>query len=51
LRSSLINASSFCVPHATVCFVLHTDASSVGIGATLYVITEGTEISVTFYSK
>ena len=51
LRSSLSNVSSLCVPHAMDCLVLHTDASGAGIGATLHVIREGTEIPVAFYAK
>jgi len=40
-----------CFPNETDSFVLHTDTSSVGIGATLYVIRGETEISVAFYAN
>ena len=39
------------IPSQEDCFTLHTDASGLGVGATLNVVREGVESPVGFYSK
>lgn len=39
------------VPQAEDQFVLHTDASGVGVGAVLNIIKNGVEVPVAFYSR
>ena len=39
------------VPSSEDLFILHTDASGAGIGATLNVVRDGVELPVAFYSK
>ena len=51
LRVSLVNVCALTVPSLEDSFVLHTDASGAGIGAALYVIREGEEKLVAFFSK
>ena len=51
LRVSLVDVCTLTVPSSEDVFVLHTDASGAGIGATLNVIRDGVELPVAFYSK
>ena len=39
------------MPSSEDCFLLHTDASGAGIGATLNVLRDGVELPVAYYSK
>ena len=51
LKVSLVNVCVLTVPSQEVCFSLHTDASGLGIGATLNVSRDGVEKPVGFFSK
>ena len=51
LRVSLVDVCCLHVPSSEDKFVLHTDASGSGIGAALYIIRDGEELPVAFYSK
>ena len=51
LKVSLVNACVLTVPSLEDCFVLHTDASGAGVGAALYVLREGKEWPVAFFSR
>ena len=51
LRVSLVDVCALTVPSLEDSFVLHTDASGAGIGAALYVVREGEEKLVAFFSK
>ena len=51
LRVSLVDVCALTVPTQQDNFVLHTDASGKGIGATLNVIRDGRKLPVAFYSK
>ena len=51
LKVSLVDVCVLTVPSSEDCFVLHTDASGAGIGATLNVLRDGEEKPVAFYSK
>ena len=51
LRVSLVNVCSLTVPSLEDCFVLHTDASGAGVGAALYVVRDGKEWPVAFFSR
>lgn len=51
LRSVLSNVSSLFVPVSTDVFTVHTDASGVGIGATLNVVREGKTLPVAYFAK
>ena len=51
LRVSLVDVCALTVPSLEDSFVLHSDASGAGIGAALYVIREGEEKLVAFFSK
>ena len=51
LKVSLVNVCILTVPSSEDCFVLHTDASGAGIGATLNVLRGGEEKPVAFFSK
>ena len=51
LRVSLVNVCVLTVPSLEDCFVLHTDASGAGVGATLYVVRDGEEKLVAFFSR
>ncbi len=51
LCESLCNHVCLCVPKRGDCYILYTDASSMGMAACLYVIREGAEVPVAFYSR
>ena len=51
LKVSLVNVCALTVPSLEDCFVLHTDASGAGVGAALYVLREGKELPVGFFSR
>ena len=51
LKVSLVDVCALTVPSLEDSFVLHSDASGAGIGAALYVIREGEEKLVAFFSK
>ena len=51
LRVSLVDVCVLTVPTQQDTFVLHTDASGRGIGATLNVIRDGKKLPVAYYSK
>ena len=51
LRVSLVNVCILTVPSLEDCFVLHSDASGAGVGAALYVVRDGEEKLVAFFSK
>ena len=51
LKVSLVNLCTLTIPSQRDCFSLHTDASGLGVGATLNVIRDGEELPVAFYSK
>ena len=51
LKVSLVDVCVLTVPSQQDNFVLHTDASGKGIGATLNVIRDGKKLPVAFYSK
>ena len=51
LRVSLVDVCALTVPSLEDSFVLHSDASGAGIGAALYVVREGEEKLVAFFSK
>ena len=51
IRVSLVDVCCLTVPTQEDVFTLHTDASGLGIGATLNVRREGKEVPVAFYSK
>ena len=51
LKVSLVDVCALTVPSLEDSYVLHTDASGAGIGAALYVLREGEEKVVAFFSK
>ena len=51
LRVSLVDVCALTVPSLEDSFVLHSDASGAGIGAALYVVRDGEEKLVAFFSK
>ena len=51
LRVSLVDVCVLTVPTQQDTFVLHTDASGRGIGATLNVVRDGKKLPVAYYSK
>ena len=51
LKVSLVDVCVLTVPTQQDNFVLHTDASGRGIGATLNVLRDGKKLPVAFYSK
>ena len=51
LRVSLVDVCVLTVPSSEDHFILHTDASGAGIGATLNIVREGVELPVAYYSK
>ena len=51
LRTALARGSQLYVPKHTDCFVLHTDASCLGIGATLNVARDNKMVPVAFFAK
>ena len=51
LKGALVSVSVLTIPSQEDVFSLHTDASGLGIGATLNVVREGVEYPVAFYSR
>ena len=51
LKGALVNVCTLTIPSQEDCFCLHTDASGVGIGATLNVKRDGVEKPVAFFSR
>ena len=51
LKVCLVNVCVLTIPSQEDCFSLHTDASGLGIGATLNVVREGVEKPVAFFSR
>ena len=51
LRCKLVSVCMLTIPSQEDVFCLHTDASGMGVGATLNVVREGVELPVGFYSK
>ena len=51
LKGALVSVTVLTIPSQEDCFTLHTDASGLGVGATLNVVREGVESPVGFYSK
>ena len=51
IKVSLVDVCCLTVPTQDDVFTLHTDASGLGIGATLNVSREGREVPVAYYSK
>ena len=51
LKGALVSVTVLTIPSQEDCFSLHTDASGLGVGATLNVVREGVEFPVGFYSK
>ena len=51
LKGALVNVCTLTIPSQEDCFSLHTDASGLGIGATLNVMREGEELPVAYFSK
>ena len=51
IKVSLVDVCCLTIPTQEDTFILHTDASGVGIGATLNVCREGKERPVAYYSK
>ena len=51
LRVSLCNMCILTIPSSEDMFCLHTDASAMGIGATLNVVRQGKELTVAFFSR
>ena len=51
LKGALVNVCVLTIPSQEDCFSLHTDASGLGIGATLNVVRKGEELPVAYYSK
>ena len=50
-KGALVSVSVLTIPSQEDVFSLHTDASGLGIGATLNVVREGVELPVGFYSR
>ena len=51
LKGALVSVCMLTIPSQEDCFVLHSDASGLGVGATLNVLREGVELPVAFYSR
>ena len=51
LKVCLVDVCVLTIPSQEDCFVLHTDASGAGIGATLNVLREGVEKPVAYFSR
>ena len=51
LKGVLVDVCVLTIPSQEDCFLLHTDASGLGIGATLNVMREGVEKPVAFFSR
>ena len=51
LKATMTNICKLTIPLPTDTFILHTDASGAGIGATLNVTRDGKEVPVAFYGK
>ena len=51
LKGLLCSVCSLTIPSSEDCFTLNTDASGLGIGATLNVIRDGVELPVAFFSR
>ena len=51
LRVSLVELCVLTIPSQRDCFRLHSDASGLGVGATLNVVRDGADMPVAFYSK
>ena len=51
LKGLLCSVCSLTIPSSEDCFVLNTDASGLGIGATLNVVRDGVEMPVAFFSR
>ena len=51
LKSKLSNVTILCVPSRTDTFILHTDASGLGVGAVLSIQRKGKEIPTAFFSR
>ena len=51
LKCKLVSVCMLTIPSQEDVFSLHTDASGLGVGATLNVVREGVELPVEFYSK
>ena len=51
LKGALVSVSVLTIPSQEDVFSVHTDASGLGVGATLNVVREGVELPVGFYSK
>ena len=51
LQVCLVDVCVLTIPSQEDCFVLHTDASGAGIGATLNVLREGVEKPVAYFSR
>ena len=51
LKVSLCNMCILTIPSSEDMFCLHTDASAMGIGATLNVVRDGKELTVAFFSR
>ena len=50
-KSKLSNVTVLCVPSSADTLTLHTDASSLGVGAVLLVLREGKEVPTAFFSR
>ena len=51
IKGMLCSVMDLCIPVPSDVFVLYTDASVRGVGAALFVVREGKELPVSFYSK
>ena len=51
LKGALVSVCMLTIPSQEDCFVLHSDASGLGVGATLNVVREGVELPVAFFSR
>ena len=51
LKGALVSVCVLTIPSQEDCFVIHSDASGLGVGATLNVVREGVELPVAFFSR
>ena len=51
LKGVLVSVCMLTIPSQEDCFILHSDASGLGVGATLNVVREGVELPVAFFSR
>ena len=51
LKGALVSVCMLTIPSQEDCFVLHSDASGLGVGATLNVVRKGVELPVAFFSR